>query len=130
MSLGQAMLPSGPTGMRIIAPPPGSQLQPRLVVLDGVNAQMGFDSQLGAALADRLPAKKLVLRVISNVKVYWAKNSVASAASYHGILKAATGAADGTGGEVDLTNDQPIYVSLFASAACTVSVDVIYENTI
>lgn len=127
----EASLPKFPGNQtRIGAPNTGSQAVPRQVLLDGANASLAFDTRPGAALADRLPARKLVIRVISAVKVYWAKNTNASASVYHGILKAAGVAADGTGGEIDLTQDQPLFVSLFASGACTVVVDVIYENSI
>lgn len=126
----QAQLPGMPLGgIRILASFAGSQLQPRPIDLDGTNAQMAFDSTPGSILADKLPVKKLKLTAISNVKVYWAKNTIASAASYHGILKAATGAADGSGGEVDLAADQPTYVSVFAAGACRVMVDIIYEDS-
>lgn len=116
-----------PVLTRVLSPITGIQMQPIPVNLDGTNPTTVFDrSRTGK---DRRP-RRLVIRNINNVKVYWAKNTTASASVYHGILKAATASADGSGGEVDLSQDVPLTVSLFASAAALVVVDVIYEESV
>ena len=131
----EAILPGGPTRgtpVRIAAALAGSQLQPRLIALDGTNAADAWaveERWAGVpADADRLPVKLLRIQNVSNQVVYYAKNTTASASSYHGILKAGAANKDGNGGMIDLAPDQPTRVSLFAAAAANVIVDVIYEN--
>lgn len=127
----QAQIPTSPgigaLNTRKIAPPELNQLQPRFITLDGTNATKAYDRQIGAILGDK-KVRKLVIRNDSAVKVYWAKNTTASATAYHGILKASAVAKDGSGGEVDLSEDQPLFVSLFAAAAATAVVDVMFDE--
>lgn len=131
----EAILNSGPTRgtpVRIAAALAGQQLQPRLIALDGTNAADAWNTQQywsGVATnLDRLPVKRLRIQNVSNQVVYVAKNTAASASSYHYILKAGAANKDGNGGVIDLADDQPSRVSLFAAAAANVIVDVIYEN--
>ena len=130
----QAVLPGAVRGtpVRVLATLQGSQLQPRLIALDGANAADAWNVEEwwggGVTNPDRLPVKVLRIQNVSNQVVYYAKNTTASAASYHGILKAGAANKDGNGGMIDLAGDQPSRVSLFSAAAANVIVDVVYEN--
>lgn len=69
--------------------------------------------------------KRAAIRTIENcgtVAVYWRCNGDASAASFHGVLKACTLDDDGTGGFVDLSRFQgDIYVAPATGSAIRVT---------
>lgn len=99
--------------------------EPRVITLTG-NSDLVYDSRANNAFGDRQVVTKLMLHNLGANPMYYAINQDASAAKFHDILAGGSAALDGLGSQVDLSREQPQYVSVKGTAGEKVAVIIAY----
>lgn len=100
---------------------------PRIIALTG-GSDVVFDARVGAALGDDKVVAKLILHNLGTNPMYYGINQVAGTAlgTFHDILAGGTVAKDGLGSLVDLSGDQPEFVTVKGTAGDWIAVVISY----
>lgn len=100
---------------------------PRVVTLTG-NSDIVFDARSSSTLGDQQPVRKLTLHNLGANKMYYAMNQAcgSTVGTYHDILAGGSAVLDGLGSLVDLSNDQPQFVTVKGTAGELIAVVISY----
>lgn len=102
---------------------------PRTFVLTG-GSDIVYDGRPGNSLGDKKPVSKLILHNLGTHAMYYAMNQAAGTVvgSFHDVLAGGSALVDGLGSLVDLSSDQPNYVSVKGTAGEWISVIITYPT--
>lgn len=91
---------------------------PRVIELDGSTFDVVFDTRESSAFGDKKPVSKLLLHNLSANPIYYCLNGNAgnTIGTYHDIIAGGTAALDGLGSTVDLSRDQPDFVTVLGTS--------------
>lgn len=127
----QAVLPRYSTPLdelkAITQAKPCSINEPRIIQLTG-GSDLIFDARAGAALGDRKVVSKLLVHNLGANPMYYGINQLATTLlnGFHDILAGGSVVKDGLGSQVDLSKDQPTFVSVKGTAGEWVAVVISY----
>jgi hypothetical protein len=100
---------------------------PRIIVMTG-NTDTIFDTRAGSAFGDKKVTSKLIVHNLGANPMYLGLNQDATAAlgAFHDILAGGSAVKDGLGSQIDLSKDQPDWVTVKGTAGEWVAVVISY----